>query len=727
MKRKHKRVISTLLIVLMISTQPAVTAWADNTVPEEHLLGGDANTGKKTGYATPADADQKDDDALDPDVPPEYSKIPHPRIKSTDEKLLKNKNSEKAIIRWEFVDDDNLSGSELSLIGVSQENRADFDTVISMLPGKVRAEIEEAGEVTLPIINWSCPDYQRDETGDWPFTGEYEFIAELPKEYVCEPPISVLVTLGGAMVNTINDRFTVDGLRYKELGPDTVQLIGYDGAKPVGTLVIPDKVRKPSNGREYQVVSIGHEAFRYCSGLTGDLVIPDTVTEIGDSAFEECHFTGELTLSDSLVTIGTIAFYQCGFIGELVLPDGLTNIGYSAFENCSGFTGRLSIPDEITSIGKYAFDNTGFDGFDTTRQEIADLLCASGVDKDKIEVGNQPYQPSQTSQPPQPPSAPIIQVGNMDYQIIGSDTVKLTDYHGNSDTDISIPDRVTDPVSKRTYSVICIGNYAFHNKAITGSLHLPNTLEIIGTGAFAQNYFTGGLNIPASVSDIEPGAFEVAGFTGGLTLEGKLTYLDNYIFHGCGFTGTLKLPDTLTYIGKFAFQDCGFTGRLQFPKMVTEIGERAFNGCDSLDSAYLGPNLQKLGAQVFPESLPLSTDSPRVQLLINTYLNQDVIADTSWDGMEGCTGRGRRHGKTGHDSHRRQADWHGGGYHRSKWGYSDCGWKPGSKRNDIRGRHSNHQWFPLRTRHFNHRSKRQGSRRYFWHPCRVFEPWLVGK
>ena len=64
----------------------------------------------------------------------------------------------------------------------------------------------------------------------------------------------------------------------------------------------------------------------------------------------------------------------------------------------------------------------------------------------------------------------------------------------------------------------------------------------------------------------------------------------------------------------------------------------AFYGCDGLDSAHLGPNLQKLDIQAFPESLPLSTDSPRVQLLINTYLNQDVIADTSWDGMEDVPG-----------------------------------------------------------------------------------------
>lgn len=58
-------------------------------------------------------------------------------------KRPENKNSEKAVLQWEFVDDDNLSGGELSLIGVSPENRADFDTVVSMLPEKVKAEIEE--------------------------------------------------------------------------------------------------------------------------------------------------------------------------------------------------------------------------------------------------------------------------------------------------------------------------------------------------------------------------------------------------------------------------------------------------------------------------------------------------------------------------------------------------------------------------------------------------------
>ncbi|WP_432764570.1 leucine-rich repeat protein [Hungatella hathewayi] len=406
-----------------------------------------------------------------------------------------------------------------------------------------------------------------------------------------------------------------------------------------------------------------------------------------------------MTLPKKLKEIGRESFFKCGFTGELVLPDGLTSIGLYAFLDCSKLTGRLSIPDEITSIESGAFSNTGFDGFDTTKQEIADMLYDSGIGEDKITVGNQPYHHTQL------PPVSFFQDGNMTYQIIGSDTVALTDYNGNSDTDISIPDKVTDQVSGTTYSVTRIGPMAFYDKEITGSLHLPNTLVSIGDraffnnmfsgtlslpntlvsigdDAFCENRFSGDLTIPVSVSHIGSGAFYLAGFTGDLTIEGKLTKLEENGFSECGFTGALSLPDTLTYIGVAVFLDCGFTGSLQLPaginhigdfsfsncsgftgilqlpagvnyiggssffncsgftgalrlpKPITEIGEKAFYGCNSLDSAHLGPNVQKLGAQAFPESLPLSTDSPQVQILINTYLNQDTIADTSWDGKE---------------------------------------------------------------------------------------------
>ena len=96
---------------------------------------------------------------------------------------------------------------------------------------------------------------------------------------------------------------------------------------------------------------IPEEAFRNCSSLTGDLVIPNSVKEIGNSAFYDCTgFNGTLTLSNKLETIGRSAFLECsGFKGSLILPNSLTTIGELAFQECEGFT-ELTLPNALSVI-----------------------------------------------------------------------------------------------------------------------------------------------------------------------------------------------------------------------------------------------------------------------------------------------------------------------------------------------------------------------------------------
>lgn len=103
---------------------------------------------------------------------------------------------------------------------------------------------------------------------------------------------------------------------------------------------------------------IGNDAFYNAKGITGDLIIPDTVTTIGNNAFRECTgLNGELKLSDSLVSIGQYAFNNCKFSGLLKLPSKLESIGNSAFriDKNKSFTGELIIPASVKSIDKVAF------------------------------------------------------------------------------------------------------------------------------------------------------------------------------------------------------------------------------------------------------------------------------------------------------------------------------------------------------------------------------------
>ena len=140
--------------------------------------------------------------------------------------------------------------------------------------------------------------------------------------------------------------------------PNSVTEIGYlafagcTGFK--GNLTIPNSV-----------TTIGKSAFAECTGFTGKLIIPNSVTTIGDRAFYNCSgFTGDLTISNSVTTIGQSAFYNCsGFTGDLTISNSVTTIGLTAFCDCSGFKGKLKIPESVTTIGQSAFFNcSGFTG-----------------------------------------------------------------------------------------------------------------------------------------------------------------------------------------------------------------------------------------------------------------------------------------------------------------------------------------------------------------------------
>lgn len=127
---------------------------------------------------------------------------------------------------------------------------------------------------------------------------------------------------------------------------------GCSGIK--GELVLPEGLEE-----------IGDFAFNRCSGFTGSLIIPQGVTSIGQKAFGDCTgFNGDLIISDSVKTMKLAAFSGCsGFKGKLQLPDGIEIIENDTFWECSGFTGSLVIPDSVVQIKTYAFrDCSGFTG-----------------------------------------------------------------------------------------------------------------------------------------------------------------------------------------------------------------------------------------------------------------------------------------------------------------------------------------------------------------------------
>ena len=103
------------------------------------------------------------------------------------------------------------------------------------------------------------------------------------------------------------------------------------------------------------VTEIGYSAFQDCSALAS-VVIPNSVTAIGTNAFENCSSMTSVTLSNAITTIEEKTFAGCSSLERVTIPNGVTTIGYDAFLNCYGLA-SVTIPTSVTSLAYYAFEN----------------------------------------------------------------------------------------------------------------------------------------------------------------------------------------------------------------------------------------------------------------------------------------------------------------------------------------------------------------------------------
>lgn len=158
-------------------------------------------------------------------------------------------------------------------------------------------------------------------------------------------------------------KITDNTLHYVSLSPrENNSAAPYGLNPPTGNIILPETVEH--NGITYVVTGIANNTFNNCSGLTGNLVIPNSVTTIGDGAFAFCTgFTGTLTLGESLTSIGDHSFYECtNFHGDLTIPNGVTHVQGTAFWHCTNLNGTLTLSNTLTYIGPNAFEDCGFTG-----------------------------------------------------------------------------------------------------------------------------------------------------------------------------------------------------------------------------------------------------------------------------------------------------------------------------------------------------------------------------
>lgn len=83
--------------------------------------------------------------------------------------------------------------------------------------------------------------------------------------------------------------------------------------------------------------------------FTGDYVVPQGTTEVGDNLFSNCPGLTSVTIPEGVTKIGHYAFYNCKSLQSVTLPESIREIDSYAFQFCENLT-QINIPESITHI-----------------------------------------------------------------------------------------------------------------------------------------------------------------------------------------------------------------------------------------------------------------------------------------------------------------------------------------------------------------------------------------
>ena len=127
-----------------------------------------------------------------------------------------------------------------------------------------------------------------------------------------------------------------------------------DSVTSIGNGAFDNCLKLPSVTIPSSVTSIGNSAFSWCTALTS-VTIPSSVTSIGNFAFYYCESLTSVTIPSSVTSIGNYAFSGCSKLASVTIPNSVTSIGFGSFQGCTSLT-SVTIPDSVTSIDMNAFD-----------------------------------------------------------------------------------------------------------------------------------------------------------------------------------------------------------------------------------------------------------------------------------------------------------------------------------------------------------------------------------
>ncbi len=402
--------------------------------------------------------------------------------------------------------------------------------------------------------------------------------------------------------------------------PNSVTSIGssaFSGCTGLTSVTIPNSV-----------TSIGSYAFYGCTGLTS-IEIPYSVTSIGSSAFEGCSGLTKIGISDLAVWcekgfgryFSNYSLYLNGeIITDLIIPNSVTSIGDYAFDGCTGLT-SVTIPNSVTSIGRYAFYGcTGLTSV-TIPNSVTSIESETfrGCPIKKLSINSNAIVSKAYSS-----DSNLRKIFGDSIQecTIGESVTSIGDYAFDGCTgltSVTIPNSVTSigdyafngctGLTSVTIpdSVTSIETYTFNGCTSLTEIIIPNSVTSIGSCAFNGCTDLTEITIPNSVRDIESRVFSGCTSLTSIEIPNSVWSIGDWAFSGCTSLTSIEIPNSVWSIGDWAFFGCTGLTEITIPNSVTSIGERAFTGCTGLTSVTIPKSVTSIGYYAFTGCTGLET------------------------------------------------------------------------------------------------------------------------
>lgn len=72
--------------------------------------------------------------------------------------------------------------------------------------------------------------------------------------------------------------------------------------------------------------------------LEGDLILPNTLTLLPETAYMDCTLLSNIVIPDTITSMGDGVFYGCSSLEAIIIPDSVTTFGHSMFRDCEALT-----------------------------------------------------------------------------------------------------------------------------------------------------------------------------------------------------------------------------------------------------------------------------------------------------------------------------------------------------------------------------------------------------